>query len=145
MKLKKYLAIIAMCMCSIFVNAQSFSLDSLIGKTWRGVSGYVGTDYMSISLSFSQNTMTFRAWQKSDTTDVATHVYDMYLSDTATDVFDSTQVGKHNTGHFIVMNRPYNYNGDSRNEFLLEEIVSLSDHRLVLKATNGNTIVYEAL
>ncbi|MBO4661050.1 MAG: hypothetical protein J5610_06295 [Prevotella sp.] len=133
-----------MCLYSSLACAQSFSLDGLTGKTWRGVSGYGGTDYMGKSLSISQNTVDFKVWRLNAYTDVTIFVYDMYLSDTAPDVFDSTQVGKHNTGRFIIMNRPYNYKGDYRNDFIVEEIVSLSDNRLALKATNGNIIVYES-
>jgi len=125
------------------VNAQSFQLKDLIGKTWVGVSGYNGCEYIDWRVSFTENKSVhvFSSKKKDDQPSVFT--YNMYLTDVEPKSYDASLLGLKQRGKYVVSERKYIFKGEECEDFSYSEILSLTTNRLVVKS-NGLTITFEA-
>ena len=143
--MKKTLMIIASALTFgiMQVNAQSFQLKDLIGKTWVGVSGYNGCEYIDWTVTFTEKSSVhmFSAKQGDDQPSVFT--YNMYLSDVEPKSYDASLLGKKQSGKYVVSERKYIFKEEERKELRYFEILSLTTNNLIVKA-NGLTITFES-
>jgi len=124
------------------INAQSFQLKDLIGKTWVGVSGYNGCEYLDWAITFTEKSSIHRGTDK-EGKEIATFCYNTYLCNELPIRYEETLLGKSRNGKYIVFERTYNYKGRQIEDFKIFEIKSLTSDSLVVKS-NGLTITFEA-
>lgn len=123
------------------LSAQTFSLNSLKGKTWRAVSGYNLSDKMNLSIYFYSAYATYNISSK-DNQISKEYNRDFYLSDTIVKSIDRSKVGKIKTGKYIIRCDSKSY--EARQKFSVFEIISLTSNKLVLKTCGSDklTITY---
>lgn len=115
------------------LRAQTFSMDSLKGKTWRAVSGYHLSDKMDLSIYFYTTYATFTVKAKDNQFSNKAD-WEYYLSDTIVKSVDRTKVGKSKSGKYIIRCESESY--ESRQKFSVFKIISLSSNKLVLETGN---------
>jgi hypothetical protein len=111
------------------LSAQTFSINSLVGKTWRAVSGYNGSDIVDYSIYFYNTYAHFTIKHKKDSQSSYVVEEDYYLSDMKVKSFDRTKVGKNKNGKYIIVGEP----GKSNKIEHIWTIESLTSNKLVLK------------
>ena len=112
------------------LSAQTFSINSLVGKTWRAVSGYNGSDMVDYSIYFYNTYAHFTIKQKKDSKSSYVIDENYYLSDMKYTFFDRTKVGKNKNGKYIIVGEP----GNSNKVAHTWTIESLTSNKLVLKS-----------
>lgn len=116
-----------------YLSAQTFSMNTLKGKTWRAVSGYNLSDKMDFSIYFYSTYAVFTVSAKDKSfTDVTESDY--YLSDTIVKSFDRTKVGTIKSGKNIIISESKSY--ESKQRFSIFKIVSLTSNKLVIQSGN---------
>ena len=125
------------------LSAQTFSLNSLSGKTWKAISGYNLSDKMNLSIYFYSTSATYNMSSK-DNHFSKEYNRDFYLSDTIVKSFDRSEVGKIKSGKYIIRCESKSYG--AKQKFSVFEIISLTSNKLVLKTCGSDklTITYVA-
>lgn len=119
--------------CTCNVQAQGFHMSDLEGKTWKGISGYIGIEYIDQYVQFTKVQSKYKLILKEDRNTIVNLTYDMYLSDSIPDKFDKNQIGRNNVGRYLVEQRIWDYNGQPRVDYSCLEILAVEPDKLVVK------------
>ena len=135
-KLKICITVMFMLIANIHANSQTFQLKDLVGKPWRGVSGYMGCGVVDITFQFTEDSLKFKAWAKDNLTDVVSFGCRMCMSDSilTTDSLDG--VYRQDFGKYINIEDLYTEKGEKVNSLMIFKIILLSDNKLILKSEN---------
>ena len=137
------LSMFTLMLCFAHMNAQNFQLKDMVGKTWTGVSGCKGCDYIDWTITFTEKTSVHRFASKPDDGKPGIFTYNMYLSDVEPKFYDASLLGKKQSGKYVVCERKYIFNMKEREDFKYVESISLTSDRLIVRA-NGLTITFVA-
>lgn len=100
--------------CACNVQAQAFHMSDLVGKTWKGTSGYIGVEFFDQYLQLTETQAKEKIVLKKDGSIFVSFTYDMYLSDSIPDKFDETQIGRNNVGKYLILQRIWDHEGKVR-------------------------------
>lgn len=137
-----FLVMVALVMGISHVRAQEVSMSDLVGKTWKAVSGYEGSENIDWSITFSLESSEHKFIGKSDNK-VSRFTYNTYLCSSKPEKYDATLLGKNTKGMYLVFERQYYYKGKMYEDFFCAEILSLTSNRLTIRADNS-TILFVA-
>lgn len=124
-------------MCLLCVSLAMFSQVSeqqLQGKQWLAEEGFWASDVIDFFMHFDNQKMTFTFREKGKDKVCANYTYSYYLSPTKETSFDVTKVGKDQKGNYIVLNREYVLGDKTKTNFLVYEILGVSDSNLRINA-----------
>ena len=102
-KIRIVLSMFTLMLCFAHMNAQNFQLKDMVGKTWTGVSGYKGCDYIDWTITFTEKTSVHRFASKPDDGKPGIFTYNMYLSDVEPKFYDASLLGKKQSGNMLLV------------------------------------------
>jgi len=114
-----------------------------MGKTWVGVSGYDGCEYINWTVVFTEQLSEHSLASKSNGEQPSVFIYNMYLTDVEPKSYDASLLGKKQIGKYVVLERDRVFHEKKYESFYYFEILSLTTNRLVVRS-NGLTITFEA-
>lgn len=100
------LIMVALVMGIVHVQAQEVSMSDLVGKTWKAVSGYDGSENIDWSITFSMESSEHKFIGKSDNK-VSRFTYKTYLCPSKPEKYDATLLGKNTKGKYLVFERQF--------------------------------------
>ena len=131
---------ILICFSCIDMYGETYRLSDLVSKTWYGVSGYTGSESIDVTIEFTDNSLIFKAWLKDDINNVTSFVYNMRISQDIYAKESFEQIPIQDSGKYIMLKRSYSYKGQIKEDWVVCEILSLSERVLTLSL--GNAIIY---
>lgn len=130
----KKLGIIVCLLCVSLAMFSQVSEQQLQGKQWLAEEGFWASDVIDFFMHFDNQKMTFTFREKGKDKVCASYTYSYYLSPTKETSFDVTKVGKDQKGNYIVLNREYVLGDKTKTNFLVYEILGVSDSNLRINA-----------
>ena len=130
----KKLGIIVCLLCASLAMFSQVSEQQLQGKQWLAEEGFWASDVIDFFMQFDNQKMTFTFREKGKDKVCASYTYSYYLSPTKETSFDVTKVGKDQKGNYIVLNREYVLGDKTKTNFLVYEILGVSDSNLRINA-----------
>ena len=130
----KKLGIIVCFLCVSLAMFSQVSEQQLQGKQWLAEEGFWASDVIDFFMHFDNQKMTFTFKEKGKDKVCASYTYSYYLSPTKETSFDVTKVGKDQKGNYIVLNREYVLGDKTKTNFLVYEILGVSDSNLRINA-----------
>lgn len=118
---------------------REIKMSDLVGKTWKAVSGYDGSDNIDWSITFSMESSEHRFIGKSDNK-VSRFIYNTYLCPLKPEKYDATLLGKSTKGKYLVFERQYTYEGKVYEDFFCSEILFLTSSRLTIRMKNSTVL-----
>ena len=135
-----FLIVVALVIGIAHFQAQEISMSDLVGKTWKAVSGYDGSETIDWSITFFMESSEHKFIGKSDSK-ISRFTYKTYLCPSKTEKYDSALLGKNTKGKYLVFERQYTDKGKVYEDFFCSEILSLTSNRLTIRA-NNSTILF---
>lgn len=113
--------------------AQSYNLSDLCATEWNVESGMDALNYFYVYWNFDSKMVNITVRSKDGSGEDILCPFDMYLSDTKQDTFDSSKIGKSTKGKYIVAHNTYELFGETYENFNCYEIVKLTSKELIVK------------
>lgn len=135
-KIKLIFATLFLLVTSSSLSAQSYDISSLIGKTWKAVSGYNYSDKVNMNVVFTNTSAKVALTFKGENTPPQVITDQMYLSETCDKAFDESKVGKNAIGKYIIMAGNRSYKGKPYQSLIVYKIVLLTSNKLVVESGN---------